>query len=74
MLSAPAAIPAMTEVSFPAGFTPADATRGGSDANVTRSEMSPDSPACSASAITRTSPAHDTKFSSSNSGVALDHA
>ena len=26
MLSAPAAIPAMIEVSFPAGFTPADFT------------------------------------------------
>ena len=30
--------------------------------------------ACSASAITGTKPAHDTKRSSSNSGVALDHA
>jgi hypothetical protein len=71
MLSAFAAIPAMIEVSFPAGFTPADATR--LDSSLTRSAISSDSPACSANAITGTSPMHDTKCSSSNSGVALDH-
>lgn len=72
MLSAPAAIPAMIEVSFPAGFTPAEATRV--EASLTRSATSSDSPACSANAITGTSPAHDTRCSSSNSGVAVDHA
>ena len=37
-------------------------------------EMDPvDRPVCSASAITGTRPAHDTKFSSSNNGVARDH-
>ena len=72
MLSAPAAIPAMIELSFPAGFTPADATRVSPSA--TRSATSSDSPACSANAITGTSPTYDTRSSSSNSGVALDHA
>jgi hypothetical protein len=68
MLSAPAVIPAMIELNFSAGYNPADATRGGSDVNVTRSATSSDSPACSASAITGTRPAHDTRFSSSNNG------
>ena len=71
MLSAPAAIPAMIELSFPAGFTPAEATRVSPSA--TRSAISCDSPACSANAITGTKPASDTRSSSSNSGVALDH-
>lgn len=61
----------MIEVSFPAGFTPADATRV--EATFTRSAISRESPACSANAITGTRPAHDTTCSSSNSGVALDH-
>ena len=60
MLSAPAAIPAMIEVSFPAGFTPAEATRVVPSS--TRSAISSDSPACSANAITGTSPAHDTRL------------
>jgi len=72
MQSAPAAIPAMTEVSLPAGFTPADLTFV--VLNVTRSPISSDRPARSASAITGTSPAHDTRCSSSNSSVARDHA
>ena len=46
MLSAPAAIPAMIEVSFPAGFTPAETTRV--EPSSTRSAISSDSPACSA--------------------------
>ena len=74
MLSALAVIPAMIEVSFPAGFTPAEATRiGDSESSPTRSATSAESPACSANAITGTSPAHDTNRSSSNSGVALAH-
>ena len=71
MLSAPAAIPAMIEVSFPAGFTPAEATFD--TLNLTRCPISSDSPARSARAITGTRPAHDTKCSSSNTGVARDH-
>ena len=39
----------------------------------TRSATSSDSPACSAKAITGTKPASDTRCSSSNSGVAVDH-
>ena len=70
MLSAPAAIPAMIEVTFPAGFTPAEATRRLTRAGPA-SASSSDSPACSASAITGTRPAHDTRWASSNSGVAL---
>jgi hypothetical protein len=70
MLSAPAAIPAMIEVSLPAGFTAADFTLV--DWIATRSSISCDKPACSASAITGTRPAHDTKFSSSNNGTARD--
>jgi hypothetical protein len=71
MLSAPAAIHAMIEVSFPAGFTPADATRA--EASPTRSQIRASSPACSANAITGTSPTRETKRSSSKTGVALDH-
>ena len=56
---------------FPAGFTPAEATRVGPSS--TRSATSSESPACSANAITGINPADDTKCSSSNSGVALDH-
>ena len=72
MLSAPAAIPAMIEVSFPTGFTPAERTR--QEVIETFSPISCDSPACSASASTGTSPAHDTRFSSSKTGVARDHS
>ena len=55
MLSAPAAIPAMIEVSLPAGFTPAEATRVEAEPRP-GSAISPDSPACSASAITGDQP------------------
>jgi hypothetical protein len=64
MLSAPAAIPAMIEVSLSVGFTAADLTLVALIA--TRSSISSDRLACSASAITGTRPAHDTRFSSSN--------
>jgi hypothetical protein len=59
MLSAPAAMPAMIEVSFPAEFTPADLTL--EVLNRTRSAISADNPDRSARAITGTRPAHDTK-------------
>jgi hypothetical protein len=62
---------ARTQVSFPAGFTPAEATAVA--VNDTRSLINSDRPARSASAITGTSPAHDTRFSSSKTGVARDH-
>jgi hypothetical protein len=55
MLSAPAAIPAMTEVSFPAGFAPAAFTLVAR--NPTRSAISPDRPARSANASTGAIPA-----------------
>lgn len=71
MLSAPAAIPAMIVVIFPAGFTPAEATR--TQSSRTFASISSDRPVCSARAITGASPAHDTRFSSSNTGVAVDH-
>jgi hypothetical protein len=70
MLSASAAIPAMIEVSFPAGFTPADLTLD--PVNRTRSAINSDSPARSANPISGTRPAHDTRFSSSKTGVARD--
>jgi hypothetical protein len=69
MLSAPAAIPAMIEATLPAGFTPAEATRV--RPSRTRPSTSSESPAWSASAITGTRPADDTRCSSSNSGVAF---
>ena len=69
MLSAPAAIPAMIEVSFPAGFTPAEATRV-SDANRDLLVEQLREPGLLGQPITGTRPAHDTRFSSSNSGVA----
>jgi hypothetical protein len=62
----------MIEVIFPAGFAPAEATLAALIA--TLAEISSDSPARSASAITGTRPANDTRFSSSNSGVACDQA
>jgi len=72
MLSAPAAIPAMIDVNLPAGFTAADFTRVVVIA--TLAEINSDRPARSANAITGTSPAHDTRASSSNFGVAFDQA
>src|SRR3954454_21684531 len=74
MLSAPETIPAMIEVTLPAGFVPAEATRGATEARVTFWATSSESPACSANAITGTRPASDTRLSSSNKAVALDHA
>ena len=70
MLSASAAIPAMIEVSFPAGFTPADLTLD--PVNRTRCSISSDNPACSANPISGAKPAHDTRFFSSKTGVARD--
>jgi hypothetical protein len=67
MLSAPAAIPAMIAVSFGGGLAAPDLTR--SLVNRTCSPSSRDSPACSASPITGTRPAHDTRFSSSNTAL-----
>jgi hypothetical protein len=68
MLSAPAAIPATIEVILPAGLDAADLTLVAPIA--TRSSINSDNPARSASAITGTRPANDTKFTSSNSGTA----
>jgi hypothetical protein len=72
MLSAPAAIPAMIDVSLPAGFTPAETTRVARGSIATLLAISSDRPARSASPITGTSPAHDTRFSSSKTGTARD--
>jgi hypothetical protein len=72
MLNAPAAIPAMIEVIFPAGFTAAEATL---DVLImTLVPISSDRHVCSAKAITGASPAHDTSRSSSNSGADWDQA
>ena len=70
MLSAPAAIPAMTDVSLAAGFTPAETTLVVVIA--TMPEISSDRPARSARPITGTNPTHDTKLGSSKIGVARD--
>jgi hypothetical protein len=69
--SAPAAIPAMIDVNLPARFTAADLTLVVLIA--TLPEINSDRSARSASAITGTKPANDTRFSSSNNGVARDH-
>ena len=68
MQSAPAAIPATIAATFPAGFAPAERTLV--VRNVTLLATSPDKPACSAKSSTGTSPAHDTRFSSSNTATA----
>ena len=70
MQSAPAAIPAMTAVSFPAGFAPADATLD--VLNTTLSAISSTKRVCSANPITGTKPAHETRRSSSKTGTARD--
>lgn len=64
-------MPATIELILPAGLVPVEAIGGAVifTCSVTRS----DSPACSASAITGTSPAHDTRFSSSNRTTGPDH-
>ncbi len=72
MLSAPAAIPAMIEVSFGVGLAAPDLTR--SSANRTCSSSSRDSPACSASSSTGTRPACDTRLSSSNTALSARQA
>ena len=64
MLSAPAHMPAISVASFGAGFADPDLILG--SAMRTFSASSSDSPVCSASVITGTSPAHDTRLSSSN--------
>ncbi|GAA5034879.1 hypothetical protein GCM10023317_87790 [Actinopolymorpha pittospori] len=61
----------MIEASLPAGLAAAEATVVSVIA--TRSPTSSDRPARSANAITGTNPAHDTRFCSSNTGVARDH-
>jgi hypothetical protein len=66
-LSAPAAMPAITAVSFGAGFAAPERTR--SLRNTTRCSSRSGRPVCSANAITGTSPAQDTRFSSSNTAV-----
>ena len=72
MLSAPAHIPAINEVSFPAGFTPAERTFVGR--NTSFVAISSDSPACFASARPGARPAHDTKSGSLNTAVDRDHS
>jgi hypothetical protein len=72
MHSAPAAIPAIIDVSLPAGFTAADFTLLCFIATLLA--INSDRPARSASAITGTSPATDTRFPSSKTGVARDQA
>ena len=64
MLSAPAHIPAISVLSFGAGFADPDLILG--TAIRTFSETSRASPVCSANCITGTSPASDTNLSSSN--------
>jgi hypothetical protein len=67
MLSAPAAIPAMIEVSFGVGLAAPDFTR--SEVNRTCSSSNRDSPVCSANSNSGTSPAHDTRLVSSNTAL-----
>ena len=63
MLSAPAHIPAITHISFGAGFAEPDLTRG-AVIDTFASTIS-DSRVCSASPSTGTNPAQDTRLSSS---------
>jgi hypothetical protein len=67
MLSAPAAIPAMTEVSFGVAFAAPDFTR--SLVNRTCASSSADRPARSANSSSGTRPACDTRLSSSNTAL-----
>lgn len=64
MLSAPAQIPAITLVSLSVGVHPAEATLVVAP-SATLSAISSESPACSASAITGATRAHDTRLGSS---------
>ncbi len=60
MLSAPAAIPATSDITFAPALAPL------SEGTVSRCCASPPNPASAASLTTGTSPADDTKFGSSN--------
>jgi hypothetical protein len=71
MESAPAAIPVTIAATLPAGFAPVDGI--GAFVISTFSPTNSDRPARSAKAITGTSPAHDTRFSSSKHTAARDH-
>jgi hypothetical protein len=71
MLSAPAAIPAMIEVSFGVAFAAPDLIR--SSMNRTCSSNSRDNPACSANSSSGTRPADDTRLSSSNTALSSRH-
>jgi hypothetical protein len=72
MLSAPAAIPAMMEVSFGVGLAAPDLTR--SQVNRTCWSSSGDSPVCSASSSSGTRPACEMRLSSSNIALSLRRA
>src|SRR6476660_10107326 len=72
MLSASASRPPMTDVSFGVGFAAPDFTN--SLVNRTCSSNNSDNPVCSASSSTGTSPAHDTKFTSSNTAAPRSQA
>jgi hypothetical protein len=63
MLSAPAAMPATIVATLPPGFVPVEIPRS------TRWSTSPVRSAFSASRITGTSPAHDTRFGSSKTAL-----
>ena len=68
ILSAPTHMPAITVASFGAGLAAPDLIRG--SAMWTFSPSSRESPVCSANVITGTSPAYDTRCSSSNTAEA----
>jgi len=68
MVSAPHMIPAMIEVSLPAGLTAPDFTRV--DGRSTCSSINRERPVCSASSSTGTNPAGDTRFCLSNTADA----
>ncbi|BBY58513.1 hypothetical protein MSAR_16490 [Mycolicibacterium sarraceniae] len=64
MQSAPAHMPATTVASFGAGFADPDVIRGAMMRTFSSNNLP--SPVCSANVMTGTSPAHDTRLSSSN--------
>ena len=64
MQSAPAHMPAISVASFGAGFADPDLILGALMRTLPASNRA--SPVCSANVITGTSPAHDTRLSSSN--------
>src|SRR6476619_8108779 len=69
-LSAPTHMPATTVANFGAGLAAADLIRG--SAICTFSPRSRKSPVCSANVITGTSPAYDTRCSSSNTSDVVE--